>query len=1062
MRKNLKEIIKKLRNKRIVQTAVLTVFAALLTTAAITGQQKIEAGLTNTGAPGSVTVSSIKNFGGGNFQSDYQGAYFYILPSAEYSLGNDMYYALGGTLIKTGRTKTETYRDVWADDDFNYLETSWINQYSMTRWTGLTSVPAQTSEALMFVPYETYAGTTLKSGWKANISAICYYNYFASSPEEAYKVTTDKKYMNNRVFARPWNPLEFGDYCKTGIFYPTLAKWTADKDRSLSEDDLSINNSLKKKLSSKSAIKKFVSEHEGLQSDALKLWENILSLEGDNKVLTFDAAEKISTFLADGYNNYYQIRNGKYSSSKPYGVGLSDGLDGKYKLERWKPELTGSKYQYLTGSEVFTKNKFAQREYNLHMLDLMLCAYAAAVKQGASSEVKNVWLTAINNYINQDYGKGDTISNAFPIAICGGTIARGANQDKKGKTVNQCVYVGTQDLVNFAEQLENASNDDIHTGELKVNSRSITKSLIAPRQGGSGDASAYLIATPMHMHEMSNGKSFYSMEQKKYNEEAFKFGKQATAKKDSRFGPDKIDKNHQYKLLKQLPDYYTSYYKRMKSAMSGGEVGKVKNLESTSAKEIQSWHSNVVLRAVINTMYTRDKSGDIKEVKAKSDFRESIKLVRQQVPSGASNVIYQYKDAWGAMFIPSYLWPQPEPDPQANFGVVLSIRSTLYAQAENENETSEYTDAVFREPFVMKSTEYNTCPDWTNNHYKLNDRKDFIADTRELTANNTDKEPFQNNKETVQLQAQVVYPSKKDKTNFQTWYKSLDKDKLKVTMTVKPLYSGKITTAKSKKTKCEDTWNTSYTGSTAKSIGVTLENGKGTRLKLLNDKGCKVSKEDFESIFLPDSGLQGVKLALDPDNKFFEDTGFEVPTTTKGKKQYKVIGYQIHIKASGVKASDGKISREAETDSNKAGLRYSRKLEKIPEPDEASPSYNYTSIPEDFSELKEGSVYNEQFEAMAGVPSTRSLYFSTGGSEFIVNMRCNYEANQRAERTYHSHFNGTECEYKKTDQLKSLGAGGSLTETFVGDSNDNTISKSVNARGELHRSNKCDGQEATL
>lgn len=80
MKRKFLEKLKKLKNKRAASAAITAVFAALLTTAAITGQQKTDANITNSGAPGSVSVSSIKNFGGGNFESDYQGAYFYILP----------------------------------------------------------------------------------------------------------------------------------------------------------------------------------------------------------------------------------------------------------------------------------------------------------------------------------------------------------------------------------------------------------------------------------------------------------------------------------------------------------------------------------------------------------------------------------------------------------------------------------------------------------------------------------------------------------------------------------------------------------------------------------------------------------------------------------------------------------------------------------------------------------------------------------------------------------------------------------------------------------------------
>jgi hypothetical protein len=73
----------------------------------------------------------------------------------------------------------------------------------------------------------------------------------------------------------------------------------------------------------------------------------------------------------------------------------------------------------------------------------------------------------------------------------------------------------------------------------------------------------------------------------------------------------------------------------------------------------------------------------------------------------------------------------------------------------------------------------------------------------------------------------------------------------------------------------------------------------------------------------------------------------------------------------------------------------------------------------DYAELKEGSIYNETFEAMAGVPTTRTLYFSSGGNEFMADFQVDYEANSSAVRKYTSHFNGTECEYKTGDQAKT-------------------------------------------
>ncbi|RED63010.1 glycine rich domain-containing protein [Cohnella lupini] len=70
----------------------------------------------------------------------------------------------------------------------------------------------------------------------------------------------------------------------------------------------------------------------------------------------------------------------------------------------------------------------------------------------------------------------------------------------------------------------------------------------------------------------------------------------------------------------------------------------------------------------------------------------------------------------------------------------------------------------------------------------------------------------------------------------------------------------------------------------------------------------------------------------------------------------------------------------------------------------------YTSTPQYWSEIKEGSPSltgtgsDETFEAMAGTPTTRNLYFSSGGSEFIVDIETEYVPNATATRTYTSTF----------------------------------------------------------
>lgn len=71
---------------------------------------------------------------------------------------------------------------------------------------------------------------------------------------------------------------------------------------------------------------------------------------------------------------------------------------------------------------------------------------------------------------------------------------------------------------------------------------------------------------------------------------------------------------------------------------------------------------------------------------------------------------------------------------------------------------------------------------------------------------------------------------------------------------------------------------------------------------------------------------------------------------------------------------------------------------------------SFFSVPQYYSEIKEGSPQtsgtsaNENFDAMSGTPTTRSLYFASGGSEFMVDVQVEYVPKVTQTRTYRSHF----------------------------------------------------------
>lgn len=81
-----------------------------------------------------------------------------------------------------------------------------------------------------------------------------------------------------------------------------------------------------------------------------------------------------------------------------------------------------------------------------------------------------------------------------------------------------------------------------------------------------------------------------------------------------------------------------------------------------------------------------------------------------------------------------------------------------------------------------------------------------------------------------------------------------------------------------------------------------------------------------------------------------------------------------------------------------------RKAEPIPD------VADFASVPKYWSEIKEGSPQtsgtgsNEAFDAMSGTPTTRNLYFASGGSEFIVDIQVQYVPQVTQSRTYKSYF----------------------------------------------------------
>ena len=80
-----------------------------------------------------------------------------------------------------------------------------------------------------------------------------------------------------------------------------------------------------------------------------------------------------------------------------------------------------------------------------------------------------------------------------------------------------------------------------------------------------------------------------------------------------------------------------------------------------------------------------------------------------------------------------------------------------------------------------------------------------------------------------------------------------------------------------------------------------------------------------------------------------------------------------------------------------------------------------------FAELKSNTPLHEEWEVMAGIPSTEEIYFSVGGAEYKVALIVQYWMNEHSrDRTYTIHFDGKKCEYNN----EGKGTGDRMAEYF--------------------------------
>lgn len=157
---------------------------------------------------------------------------------------------------------------------------------------------------------------------------------------------------------------------------------------------------------------------------------------------------------------------------------------------------------------------------------------------------------------------------------------------------------------------------------------------------------------------------------------------------------------------------------------------------------------------------------------------------------------------------------------------------------------------------------------------------------------------------------------------------------------------------------------------------------------LNKDRSSKLSKTELKGI---SDFYKEVSKA--PENMIYKSKFNSVLNSSLSSKVQKDIG-KLYIASSKIIAPFGFLRPELQNVDSHMLYAYSRgaytTIKYNKKPDEPEEEYNndgYWVKHPSRSEIKEGSIGNEIFEAMAGVPTTKNLYFSVGATEFRVRIK---------------------------------------------------------------------------
>lgn len=157
---------------------------------------------------------------------------------------------------------------------------------------------------------------------------------------------------------------------------------------------------------------------------------------------------------------------------------------------------------------------------------------------------------------------------------------------------------------------------------------------------------------------------------------------------------------------------------------------------------------------------------------------------------------------------------------------------------------------------------------------------------------------------------------------------------------------------------------------------------------LNKDRSSKLSKTELKGI----SDFYK-EISKAPENMIYKSKFNSVLNSSLSSKVQRDIG-KLYIASSKIIAPFGFLRPELQNVGSHMLYAYSRgaytTIKYNKKPDEPEEEYNndgYWVKHPSRSEIKEGSIGNETFEAMAGVPTTKNLYFSVGATEFRVRIK---------------------------------------------------------------------------